>query len=306
MLSLQSIPPAHQRLLEAFLARRSAHTRRAYEAGLRAYAAWLGTTPQFAASHLLRCGQVGAAAEVLSWVEQMAREGKGGATIAARINALKALVAVARLSGLCDWGLDVPSPSGLSYRDTRGPGRARVLELIQAAGQQDPPERAARDVAMLRLLYDLGLRCSEVVRLRVEDVAGRRLMVQAKGSLDKDPVTLPQGTAAALEAWLTWRGRHPGPLFHRLDRAGLEEVPALTARGIHFVVSRLGRGLGFKAWPHGLRHSAVTDALDAGFDLRSVFRFGRWRGNLSIITRYDDNRQDLGAAVADRLAAVGS
>lgn len=302
-MQIVSIPPSHQRLLEAFLARRSANTRRSYEGGLKAYAAWLGTSPVLAASSLIQAGQVNASASVLSFLEHLANAGRSSGTLASRLNALRALVQVARIAGLCSWSLEVPCPLASAYRDTRGPGRDRVMALIHAAGQQKDATRAARDVAILRLLYDLGLRCVEVSRLRAEDFQGRRLMVRAKGAMDFAPVTLPEGTAQALQAWMTWRGRHSGPLFHRLDRAATGEVLDLGTRGIWHLVSSLARKQGFEAWPHGLRHSAITDALDAGFDLRSVFRFGRWKGrSLNIVAIYDDNRQDLGAAVSDRLA----
>jgi integrase len=70
-------------------------------------------------------------------------------------------------------------------------------------------------VALLRLLHDVGLRRGEVVRLDLEDVdlAGSRIFILGKARSQKEPVTLPEPTKAALMAWIEARGSEPGPLF---------------------------------------------------------------------------------------------
>jgi integrase/recombinase XerC len=55
--------------------------------------------------------------------------------------------------------------------------------------------------------------------------------------------------------------------------------------------------------PHGLRHAAITAALDAGLDVRRVAKFSRHR-DLRTLTVYDDNRQDLAGVVAAVVAGV--
>ena len=55
--------------------------------------------------------------------------------------------------------------------------------------------------------------------------------------------------------------------------------------------------------PHGLRHAAITAALDAsGGDLRAAQRFSRHRDPRTLCL-YDDNRKDLGGDLACRVAA---
>ena len=68
-----------------------------------------------------------------------------------------------------------------------------------------------RDVALLRLLHDLGLRRSEAVRLDIEDVGlpGKRISLLSRGRSWKEPVALPEPTQAALAAWLEARGSNP-------------------------------------------------------------------------------------------------
>jgi integrase/recombinase XerC len=68
------------------------------------------------------------------------------------------------------------------------------------------------------------------------------------------------------------------------------------------MVRALGIGVGLSVRPHGLRHAAITAALDLTGDLRAVQRFSRHK-DVRTLTVYDDNRQDLGGDVARRVAA---
>ena len=69
-------------------------------------------------------------------------------------------------------------------------------------------------------------------------------------------------------------GEEPGPLFLNFDRAGKGQ--RLTGRGLYSMIRKLGESLGIKVWPHGLRHAAITEALDlTNGNLRAVQRFSR-------------------------------
>ena len=65
----------------------------------------------------------------------------------------------------------------------------------------------------------------------------------------------------------------------------------------------LGAAVGLSVRPHGLRHAAITAALDLTGDLRAVQRFSRHR-DVRVLTRYDDNRADLGGVVARTVASA--
>jgi integrase/recombinase XerC len=172
--------------------------------------------------------------------------------------------------------------------------------LAQLAGRSDA--QALRDAALLRLLYDLGLRRQEVVGLDVADVdlAAGVLQVLGKGRQAKERVSLPPATAQALRAWLDARGPDPGPLFVALDRG--HRSHRLTGQAVYGVVKGLGERAGLRARPHGLRHAAITRALDlTGGDVRAVQRFSRHR-EVRVLQRYDDCRRDLAGEVARRLA----
>ncbi len=91
-------------------------------------------------------------------------------------------------------------------------------------------------------------------------------------------------------------GLETGPLFINMDRAS--KRGRLTATSVWRITTKYGLG-----HPHGLRHTAITQALDiTGGDIRAVQCFSRHKDPRTLIL-YDDNRTDLGGKVARRVAA---
>jgi integrase/recombinase XerC len=226
-------------------------------------------------------------------------------TINRRLAALRSLVKLATTFGLVGWVLEVEGVPPQAYRDTAGPGVPVFRRLIsRLEGRTDA--KAVRDRAVLRLLFDLALRRKEVVGLDVADLdwqAGT-VAVLGKCKAEKVRLTLPAPTWAALDAWLAVRGTTPGQLFTSLDPARKGDG-RLTGGAVYALVRRLGESEGVRVRPHGLRHSAVKVALDAGLDVRQVRRFSR-HARLDTLLVYDDNRKDLAGEAARRVAAAGS
>ena len=296
-----------QRLLDDWLAGRKETTRRAYAADLEYFARWLGTSRSAAVRELLERHPGDANALALEWRAAMSEGGLSPATINRRLSALRSLVGLAQTLGVVQWTLRVRSLPARSYRDTRGPGRQGYLRMLRDCGDPDAAGRngivARRNRAILRLLYDLALRRGELVELDLEDLdlAEERLSILGKGRLERESLSLPEPTLAALRAWLEARGSEPGPLFVRLDNArrprGLERI---TGKAVYLLARRLG------SRPHGLRHAAITDALDlTGGDVRQVRRFSR-HASLRTLAVYDDAREDLAGVVAKRVAGAAA
>src|SRR5262249_1906364 len=125
-----------------------------------------GRGPEDAAGLLLACGQGGAHELALSYRSDLLARGLAAATVNRRLAALRSLGKLARVLGQCSWALDVDGVRSEAYRETAGPGVASVRKMAgRLAGRTDP--KAARDRALLRLLFDLGLRLGEVSSLDV-------------------------------------------------------------------------------------------------------------------------------------------
>lgn len=289
-------------LVESFLAGRSPRTLEAYGQDLRDFAHYIGAETSEEAARRLMAGGKGHANETAhAYRADLLDRGLSPSTVNRRLAALRSLVKMGRLFGVVDFTLDVESVKSQTYRDTRGPGRDGVRLLLgKLAARTD--RKATRDHALVRLLFDLGLRRGEAVALDLEDVdlkAGA-VRILGKGRTEKETLTLPEPTKTVLEAWVSVRGTRPGPLFLNFDRAS--KGSRLTGRSVARLVASLGAAVGLVVRPHGLRHAAVTEALDAtGGNVRAVQRFSRHR-DLRVLTLYDDNRLDLGGEVA-RLVA---
>jgi integrase len=162
-----------------------------------------------------------AAAPALAYRAGMAARGLSAAAVNRRLAALRSLVKLANRLGMVPWKLDVKGAKPVAYRDTRGPGRDAYRTLLAVARAQ-PGAKGLRDAAIVRLLHDVALRRSELVRLDLEDVdlAAACVMVLGKGRAGKEPVALPASTAAAaLAGWIAARGAAGGPLFGNFDRS---------------------------------------------------------------------------------------
>jgi len=310
--------PGVDDLLARFLNRRKASTIEAYRKDLAYFAAWLGLPQREAVARLLACDQGQANRLLDHYVAHLrstapaTRSGSSAprlspATVNRRLAAVRSLVKMARLHGMVGWTVDVEGERVEAYRDTRGPGlepvRRIVEDLDEAEGTRRP--KAARDRALLRLMWDLGLRRGELVELDLEhvDLDGSRLSVLGKGRDEREWLDLPDATLEAFELWLIHRGDQAGPLFCTVAKGGRVHVDhRIAGTDVYRAVAGHGQRVGARVRPHGVRHSSITSVLEAsGGDRRLGQTHGRHRDS-RVTDRYDDARKNLGGKAA-RLAA---
>ncbi|NQU22784.1 MAG: tyrosine-type recombinase/integrase [Candidatus Nealsonbacteria bacterium] len=304
---LDPIPETITReLVATFLAGCKASTLATYRQSLGDFARFVNAARAEDAARILLGRAHGDANHLaLLYRADLVQRDLAASTVNGRLAAVRSLVKLGRTLGLVSWTLDVANVKARAYRDTRGPGRDGVRAVMESAGSRGDA-KGVRDLAILKLLHDLGLRRAEVVGLDVEhvDLDARLILVQGKGQNDRESCTLPEPTAAALKAWLDARGVDPGPLFVNFDRAG--KGSRLSGRSVHRIVKRLGQQAGVHARPHGIRHAAITEALDrTGGDVRAVQKFSR-HADVRTLQHYDDARQDLAGKVARLVADAAS
>ncbi|HEY2356234.1 MAG TPA: tyrosine recombinase XerC [Phenylobacterium sp.] len=190
----------------------------------------------------------------------------------------QALSAIRTFHRFLDRRLDAPNPAIALVRGPRvKPGAPRPVSEDQARGLiAEPgldPDRedweAARDEAVLTLLYGCGLRISEALSLKRSDAPlPDSLRILGKGSKTRIVPVLP-AVREAVEAYLAQAPFvfEPDDALFRAKRGG-----PLSPRHVQASVQNLrGRlGLPASATPHALRHSFATHLLGAGADLRSI------------------------------------
>ena len=220
------------------------------------------------------------------------------ATVNRRLSALRSIVQLGRTFGLVTWSLEVDGVKSRAYRDTTGPGLDGVTAVKRQAARHKSPAKATRDVAIVRVLFDLALRRSEVAALNLKDLDVRagRLWIVGKGRREPEQLTVPPRTMNALKAWLRHRGREPGPLFINFHHAN-KGLGRLEPNGIYWVVRSLGAQVEVTARPHGFRHSSITTGLDRVKDPRKVQKHGR-HASMDTTMIYDDALSDFAGEVA--------
>jgi integrase/recombinase XerD len=155
--------------------------------------------------------------------------------------------------------------------------RHLTAEEIQALlGAPDPSGwKGIRDRAMLHLCYAGGLRVSELIGLRLDDLQFQpqpSVLVHGKGRRERC-LPLWKTTTSALRAWLAARGTVPVPELFVNARGG-----SLTRSGFEYILRKHIRtvkqhypSLATKrVHPHVLRHTCALTILQATKDLRKV------------------------------------
>ena len=209
--------------------------------------------------------------DMRAWMAHLRRGGLGARSLARKLSAVKSFYR---------WLSEREGFDATAVLSTRAPKFQKKLPrplapdaaraVIDAAElQAQEPWIAARDVAVLTLLYGCGLRISEALALDGADVPlPRTLRILGKGGKER---VLPVLDAArdAVDAYVAlcpFPFEETDPLF-RGKRGG-----RLSARIVSGLMAtlRMQLGLPATATPHALRHSFATHLLEAGGDLRAI------------------------------------
>lgn len=207
--------------------------------------------------------------QIIGFLDDMRGEGASTATMARRVSAVRGFARYLLADGRRS---DDPTENLESPRLWQRVPKALALDEVKAVLEGGEGARLReRDRAMFELMYSSGLRATELIGLRMEDMnleAGF-LRVVGKGSKER---VVPIGARAVrvLKEYISGqrmkflKGKRSDYLF-------------LTARGRPMTRQRLWQALtacgldaGIKLSPHVLRHSFATHLLEGGADLRSL------------------------------------
>jgi site-specific recombinase XerD len=158
----------------------------------------------------------------------------------------------------------------------------RLLSLLRArAGLRDLPGRGeplsspheSTTLLAVTLMVATGVRINEVVGIRTQDLdlPGRSLRILGKGRRERQVFLPGAWLAGLLRAYLRTRVALgvgcPQLLFNR--RHMPLTPPAMRAR---LLAAANDAGLGARVTPHMLRHTAATQLIEAGVDIRYIQR----------------------------------
>jgi integrase/recombinase XerC len=248
--------------------RRSEHTVRAYVATAHRLIAFLG-------GHLGESvGDASLAAlkpaDLRAFLTVRRAEGLGNASAARELSAVRAFLAFAAAES----GREASLPRLKGPKKPRSvprpvsPDEAISLAEEAADGAREP-WIAARDLAVLLLLYGSGLRVAEALGLTGAALPlGEAIAVTGKRNKTRI-VPLLLTVREAIEHYLAlspWPAAKDEPLFRGARGGPLRGE--IVRRGV--MKARRALGLSERTTPHALRHSFATHLLGRGADLRSL------------------------------------
>jgi len=125
-----------------------------------------------------------------------------------------------------------------------------------------------RDSLIIELLYSTGIRVSELINIKVNDIRDKEIKVFGKGSKERI-VLFGSVCEKKINDYLKVRGKLLKN--NRCDYLLLNNNGnRLTTRGVEYIIEKLARKIGLKITPHTLRHTFATHMLNEGADLKCV------------------------------------
>lgn len=137
------------------------------------------------------------------------------------------------------------------------------LELVRDAC------RTQREKALIELFYSTGCRVSEMARLQKADVDFRKGEVHLFGKGSKHRISYINAKAeVALKKYLLQRIDDNPSLFV----SERKPYKPLAKEGIEAIIKKIGErsGIGRRVYPHLIRHTTATDALERGMNVAEV------------------------------------
>ncbi len=284
-----------QRFLEHLRGTRAPRTVGSYWRTVQAFARFIGNVESPPTQHdverflarPLRCGRA-----------------RSAATRNQELAAMMALSTFSQKAG--DWSSNPTCAIAFAKEPIRDPvflSAGELRQLFELTGNEADAVIRARDLAIIALLSQAGLRVHELVALNVDQVVletGTLLAVSGKGGACTEmPMSIE--TALLLRAWLAERSsmamRSESALF--VSRRGRRMSIRCVERVIERLRLRMGSQKRFS--PHSLRHTMATLGLYFGSDLATVGELLR-HSSLDTTRRYvhllDERRREAVARLA--------
>jgi site-specific recombinase XerD len=184
---------------------------------------------------------------------------------------------------------------------------AELRALFRATASMGGTWRTARNLAIVALLSQVGLRVHELVALDVSQVdlaAATLVAVRGKGGTVHDLPLNPE-TVALLAAWLAVRAAITAGADGQDAVFIATTGKRLSVRAVQYLMGRLRERMGTKKKlsPHALRHTAGTLAIGLGSDLDAVGELLR-HSDINTTRRYTHLAADRARAAVVRLGTT--
>ncbi len=211
-------------------------------------------------------------ADIVDFIERLRAEDYSIASICRFISSIKALC---RYLIIDNFIKDDPSENLQSPKKwERLPKALSVSEVrsfLEAGSQGLSGPILGRDYVMFELLYSSGVRVSEIVSLKLEDINFEAGFMRVLGKGSKERI-VPVNTRAIARVKKYINLQRPeilkkkrSPYLFVTNRG-----KPMTRQRFWQTIKKVGKELGMEISPHTMRHSFATHLLEGGADLRSL------------------------------------
>ena len=148
---------------------------------------------------------------------------------------------------------------------------SEYMSLLAIVEKEENEFLKARNLLLLEILFDTGLRVSEAVNIEINNINKKEQSIKVLGKGNKERIVYYGDYAKNyLEDYLNLRRN-----INIVDKDYLflnKNYTRLTRRGVEYLISDISKKalLRQKISPHTLRHSFATEMLNNGCDIRSV------------------------------------
>jgi len=212
-------------------------------------------------------------ADIIDFIERLRDEGYSASSICRFLSTVKSLCKYLLIENIIkedpSENLQSPKrwerlPKSLSVSEVR-----TFLDLSSSIDLSEPA--AIRDYVMFELLYSSGLRVSELISLKLEDINFDAGFVRVLGKGSKERIVpLHMRAIERVKEYISRQRpeilkKKRSPYIFVTRRGG-----PMTRQRFWQTIKALGRKLGIEISPHTIRHSFATHLLEGGADLRSL------------------------------------
>jgi integrase/recombinase XerC len=263
-----TVEAAIERFLRALQAERNAsvHTVTAYRKDLAKFSAYVGAAGWKQINHRT----------IRAFLGELLGNGLSKASAARALASVRSLYKWLAREGMVKQNpASLVATPKLPKKLPRVPTMEEINGVLDSNTVAENASFVARDRLILELLYGCGIRNSELVGLRREDISWSEETLRVRGKGKKERlVPLGDSAAAALAAYIKERARvlaerkKPEPAALLISLRGTP----LTQRSVGRIVKQIAvaGGLSSDVHPHTLRHAFGTHLLEQGADLRAI------------------------------------
>ena len=141
-------------------------------------------------------------------------------------------------------------------------------DLLEIINESSKDKDGVRDRLIIEMLYATGVRVSELINIKINDIDfnNRRIIVLGKGNKERIVYYGEYAEEVLKEYMKTHERKNHNYLFVN-SRGG-----KLTDRGVRYIIDNIMSKLSIKTHvtPHVLRHTFATDMLNNGCDIKVV------------------------------------